>query len=161
TPASQETPADAKSVSDPEPLSFAKPQPYPERDVAQSSRKTAPEIPTENVATTEVQDLFSMESLGSGKLTSVPSVDGSPGGIYQPGWGVTNNCRLDTPDACQDMVDHIVPPGYLSELRHLPNTDFLSQYNINLARQVAMGSQMRLRFEQDVRLLKKATAKIA
>ncbi|GJR92642.1 hypothetical protein Tco_0264816 [Tanacetum coccineum] len=30
-------------------------------------------------------------------------------------------------------------------LRHLPNAYFLSQYNINLARQVAMGSQLRLR----------------
>ncbi|GKG47380.1 hypothetical protein Tco_0506865, partial [Tanacetum coccineum] len=30
-----------------------------------------------------------------------------------------------------------------------------------MARQVAMGSQLRLRFEQDVRLLKKATSKIA
>ncbi|GJU49545.1 gypsy type transposase [Tanacetum coccineum] len=115
TPASQETSADAKSVSDPEPLSFAKQQPHPERDVAQSSRKTAPEIPTENVATTKVQDLFSVESPGSGKSTSVPSVDGSPGGIYQPGWGVTNNCCLDTPYACQDLVDHIVPPGLLKK----------------------------------------------
>ncbi|GKA38503.1 hypothetical protein Tco_0731054 [Tanacetum coccineum] len=59
------------------------------------------------------------------------------------------------------MADHIVPPGYFSELRHLPNTDFLSQYNINLAWQVAMGSQLRLRFEHEVRLLKKATSKIA
>ncbi|GKA46442.1 hypothetical protein Tco_0739325 [Tanacetum coccineum] len=59
------------------------------------------------------------------------------------------------------MVDHIVPSGYFSELRHLPNTDFLSQDNINLARQVAMGSQLKLRFEQGVKLLKKATAKIA
>ncbi|GJW32927.1 hypothetical protein Tco_0052959 [Tanacetum coccineum] len=83
------------------------------------------------------------------------------GGIYQPGWGLTNDCRLDTPAACQDTVDHIVPPGYFSELRHLPNADFLSQYNMNLARQVAMGSQLRLRFEQEVRLLKKARAKIA
>ncbi|GKG00021.1 hypothetical protein Tco_0301711, partial [Tanacetum coccineum] len=30
------------------------------------------------------------------------------------------------------------------------NDDFLSQYNINLARQVEMGSQLRLRFEQEV-----------
>ncbi|GJR74982.1 gypsy type transposase [Tanacetum coccineum] len=34
TPATQETPADAKSVSDPDPLSYAKSQPHPERDVA-------------------------------------------------------------------------------------------------------------------------------
>ncbi|GJU15139.1 ribonuclease H-like domain-containing protein [Tanacetum coccineum] len=50
TPASQETSADAKSVSDPEPLSFSKPQPHLERDVAQSSWKMTPEIPTENIA---------------------------------------------------------------------------------------------------------------
>ncbi|GKC02413.1 hypothetical protein Tco_0994023 [Tanacetum coccineum] len=34
TPATQETPSDAKSVSDPDLLSYAKPQPRPERDVA-------------------------------------------------------------------------------------------------------------------------------
>ncbi|GKA30339.1 hypothetical protein Tco_0716644 [Tanacetum coccineum] len=54
-----------------------------------------------------------------------------------------------------------IPPRYFLELRHLPNDDSLSQYNINLVRQVAMGSQLRLRFEQEVRLLKKATTKIA
>ncbi|GKB40756.1 hypothetical protein Tco_0885698 [Tanacetum coccineum] len=70
TPATQETPSDAKSVSRPDPLS--------------SSRETASEIPTENVATAEAQDMFSVESLGSGKSTSVPSMVGSPGGIYQP-----------------------------------------------------------------------------
>ncbi|GKB21848.1 hypothetical protein Tco_0855771 [Tanacetum coccineum] len=64
---------------------------------------------------------------------------------------VTNDYRLDTPDACQDTVDHIAPPGYFSELRHLPNADFLSQYNMNLPQQVAMGSQLRLRFEQEAR----------
>ncbi|GKC18378.1 hypothetical protein Tco_1020528, partial [Tanacetum coccineum] len=138
-PASQETPAD---VSDPDPLSSS-------------------EVPTGHMATTEVQDLFSAESPESGKSASIPSGDGSPGGIYQPGWGVINSCRLDTPDACQDVVDHIAPPGYFSELCYLPNADFLSQYNMNLARQVAMGSQLRLRFEQEVRLLKKARAKIA
>ncbi|GJV46279.1 hypothetical protein Tco_1430815 [Tanacetum coccineum] len=119
-------PTVAKSVSNPDPLS--------------SSRGTATEIPAEHVSTTEVNVQLSIGSPESGKSTFVPSVVRSPGGIYQPGWGVTNDCRLDTSDACQDMVDHIVPPGCFSELRHLPNADFLSQYNINLARQVAMGS---------------------
>ncbi|GKG23200.1 hypothetical protein Tco_0388503, partial [Tanacetum coccineum] len=86
---------------------------------------------------------------------------GSPDGNYQPGWGVTNGCRLDTPNACQDVVDHIVPPGYFSELHYMSNADFLGRYNINLAQQVAMGSQLRLRFEQEVRLLKKARAQIS
>ncbi|GJT06097.1 hypothetical protein Tco_0840559 [Tanacetum coccineum] len=148
------------AVSDPEPLSYAKPQPHPVQDIAQSSKGAAAKIPTEDIATTEVNVQLSMGSPNSGKSTS-SSVGGSPGGIYQPGWGVTNNCHMDSPEACQDMVDFIVPPGYFSELRHLHNMKFFSQYNTNLARQVAMGSQLRLRFEQEVRLLKKATAKIA
>ncbi|GKE37302.1 hypothetical protein Tco_1460707 [Tanacetum coccineum] len=136
TPATQETPSDAKSVNDLDPLSYTKPQPRLERDIFQ---KDGPEIPTENVAIAEAQDMFSVESPGSGKSTSVPSMVGSLGNV----------------------VDRIVPPGYFSELRHLPNADFLSQYNMNLARQVAMGSQLKLRFEQEVRLLKKAKAQIA
>ncbi|GKD00643.1 hypothetical protein Tco_1170917 [Tanacetum coccineum] len=35
TPATQETPSNAKSVSDPDPLSYAKPHSRPKRDVAQ------------------------------------------------------------------------------------------------------------------------------
>ncbi|GJS45730.1 hypothetical protein Tco_0595851 [Tanacetum coccineum] len=97
----------------------------------------------------------------SKRSTPSPPITGSPGSIYQPGWGVPNSCRLDTPKACQDVVDHIAPPGYFSELRYLPNDEFLSQYNINLARQVAMGSQLRLRFEQEAKLLKKSVAQVA
>ncbi|GJU51534.1 hypothetical protein Tco_1221089 [Tanacetum coccineum] len=126
TPATQGPSTAMKSVSDAEPL---------------SSKEAATEIPTKKVATTEVNIQFSARSPESKRLTSIPFVVGSPGSIYQPGWGVTNDY--------QDMANHIVPPGYFSELRHLPNADFLSQYNINLAWQVAMGSQLRLRFEQE------------
>ncbi|GJY08954.1 hypothetical protein Tco_0377139 [Tanacetum coccineum] len=90
TPAAQDPSTATKSVSDPEPL---------------SSKEAATEIPTEKVATTEVNIQFSVGSPESGRSTFVPSVVGSPG----------------------------VPPGYFSKLRHLPNADFLSQYNINLA----------------------------
>nr|GEX60875.1 hypothetical protein [Tanacetum cinerariifolium] len=68
---------------------------------------------------------------------------------------------LDTPEACQDLVDHAAPPGYFTELRHMPNKEFLRQYNVNLARQVVMGSQLRLRFEQEAKLLKKFVAQVA
>nr|GEU42320.1 hypothetical protein [Tanacetum cinerariifolium] len=46
------------SVSDPDPLSYAKPQPHHERDIAQSSRRASAEISTGNVATTEVRACF-------------------------------------------------------------------------------------------------------
>nr|GFB16537.1 hypothetical protein [Tanacetum cinerariifolium] len=66
---------------------------------------------------------------------------GSPGSVYRPEWGVTNGSLLDTPEACQDLVDHAAPLGYFFELRHMHNEDFLGQYNINLARQVARRDQ--------------------
>nr|GEU77894.1 putative transposase (putative), gypsy type [Tanacetum cinerariifolium] len=62
---------------------------------------------------------------------------------------ITNGCLLDAPEACQDLVDHIAPPGYFSELRHLRNDDFLKQYNVNLAQKVATGSQLRLRLREN------------
>nr|GEW10154.1 staphylococcal-like nuclease CAN2 [Tanacetum cinerariifolium] len=67
----------------------------------------------------------------------------------------------NTSFASMDLVDHVAPPGYFSELRHLHNDDFLRQYNVNLARQVAMGSQLRLRFEQEAKLLRKSVARVA
>ncbi|GKB93325.1 hypothetical protein Tco_0979462 [Tanacetum coccineum] len=131
----QEPPVATQTVNDPDPLSCAIPRSSKEKGVAGDQES---EISTPS-----------------------PPMTGSPGSIYQPGWGVRNSCRLDTPKACQDVVDHIAPPGYFSELRHLPNDEFLSQYNINLARQVAMGSQLRLGFEQEAKLLKKSVAQVA
>ncbi|GKC49650.1 hypothetical protein Tco_1072395 [Tanacetum coccineum] len=63
-----------------------------------------------------------VEDPDSEKSTSFKSIGGLAGSIYQPGWGVTNNCRLDTPDVCQDMVDHIVPLGGIPHGVLLHNT---------------------------------------
>ncbi|GJZ51281.1 hypothetical protein Tco_0605796 [Tanacetum coccineum] len=136
-------PRNRAGYSDGKSPSIHQSQPIPEQDVAQSSKIAA-----------VIADLDS-------ENTSFTSMAGSPGSIYQPGWGVTNGCCLDTPRAYQDLVDHIAPPGYFSELRHLPNDDFLTQYNINLAQQVAMGSQLRLRFKQEAKPLKKFIAQVA
>ncbi|GKB96783.1 hypothetical protein Tco_0982920 [Tanacetum coccineum] len=97
-----------QDVSDPEPLSYAKSHPYSQQEISQVSDT---EIPAGGVATTEVPGLFSAESLESKRSMYVPSVEGSPRAIYQPGWGVTNDYRLDTLETCQDIVDHTVPPG--------------------------------------------------
>nr|GFC01235.1 hypothetical protein [Tanacetum cinerariifolium] len=143
-PTPHRIPVYEEGVSDPDPLSYAKSQSAPEKDIAQSSKKAVV-----------------MKDPDFEKSTSFTSMVGSPGSIYQPGWGVTNNCRLDTPAACQDMVDHIVPPGYFLKLCLLLNDKFLNQYNTTLARQVAMGSQLRLRFDQETKLLKKVVAQVA
>nr|GEY34312.1 hypothetical protein [Tanacetum cinerariifolium] len=111
TLAPQAAPAD---VSNPDPLSFADPQSCPSADVAQSSKGAA--------ATGDLKS----------ENTSFASMVGSPEGVYRPEWGITNGSMLDTPEACQDLVD-----------------------------QVAMGSQLRLRFEQKAKLLKKSVAQVA
>nr|GFA49825.1 hypothetical protein [Tanacetum cinerariifolium] len=130
-------------VSDPDPVAFADaPSPSP-ADIAQSS-----------------QGIVVAEDPGFENASS-PTKVGSPGSVYRPEWGVTNGSLLDTPEACQDLVDHAAPPGYFAKLRHMPNDEFLRQYNVNLARQVAMGSQLRLRFEQEAKLLKKSVAQVA
>nr|GEX12172.1 hypothetical protein [Tanacetum cinerariifolium] len=130
---SEGAPAD---VSDPDPLSFADaPSHHPVNGVA------AGDPESENV--------------------SSPAKVGSSKSVYRPEWGVTNGSLLDTPKACQDLVGHAAPPSYFSELRHMHNEEFLGQYNINLARQVAMGSQLRLRFEQEAKLLRKSIAQVA
>nr|GFC01733.1 hypothetical protein [Tanacetum cinerariifolium] len=97
---------------------------------------------------------------GSENVSS-PGEVGSSGSVYRPKWGITNGSLFDTPEACQDLVDHVAPSGYFSELRHMHKEKFLGQYNINLARQVAMGSQLRLRFEQEAKLLRKSVAQVA
>ncbi|GJX20787.1 hypothetical protein Tco_0223464 [Tanacetum coccineum] len=138
----RDTAADTQSVSEPKPLSFVVPRPTPEPDIAQSSK----------AATVQDEDIE--------KSSSFISMGGPPDDIYQPNWGITNSCRLDNPIVCQELVDHIIQPGCFSEMRHLPSEDFLSQYNFNMARQVALGSQLRVRFEQESKLLKKSVAKI-
>nr|GEW04306.1 transposase (putative), gypsy type [Tanacetum cinerariifolium] len=130
---SEGAPAD---VSDPDPLSFSDAPSHHPVDVTQSSQgiAAAGDLESENV--------------------SSPVEVGSPGSVYRPEWGVTNGSLLDTPEACQDLVDHAAPPGYFSEQRHMHNEEFLRQYNINLAQQVAMGSQLRL--SQEVNAVIKA-----
>nr|GEX64020.1 hypothetical protein [Tanacetum cinerariifolium] len=83
------------------------------------------------------------------KNTSFTLMVRSPESIYEPEWGVTNGCRLDALEVCQDLMDHITPTRYFSELHHLHNDAFLKQYNINLAQQVALGEEkLKAAFEE-------------
>ncbi|GKB15556.1 hypothetical protein Tco_0849479 [Tanacetum coccineum] len=122
----QEPPVATQSVSDPDPLSYAKPQ------------------SKQDVAYVPWMQIFQREkSRGKPRLREIYTFSSY---YWVP--------RKHLPTGIGP------PPGYFSELRHLPNDEFLSQYNINLARQVAMGSQLGLRFEQEAKLLKKSVAQV-
>ncbi|GKB81841.1 hypothetical protein Tco_0948736 [Tanacetum coccineum] len=96
----QEPPIATQSVSDPDPLSYAKPQPNPKQDVAHYA---------DNIFSLFRGCKSSKEAGGAGNKhfensTPSPSITRSPGSIYQPEWCMPNDCRLDTPEACQDVL---------------------------------------------------------
>ncbi|GJY44743.1 hypothetical protein Tco_0432956 [Tanacetum coccineum] len=62
----------------------------------------------------------------------------------------------EPPVATQSVND----PDPLSYVKPQSKQEYAHQYNINQARQVVMGSQLRLRFEQEAKLLKKSVAQV-
>nr|GEZ78961.1 hypothetical protein [Tanacetum cinerariifolium] len=203
-----------KSVSDPELLSYKNPLSHPEKDIAQSSKGTTTEILNKDVATVEVNIQFSVGSPESGRSSSVPSMVGSPGGIYQPGHEEVCEAKsaelakeldslraqfLDLQVSNKQLSDQVLnlqaqvmgeenikvafeefkkyeegkvkqQCAEMDTLLDKLSVDFDEElypymltaiYNITLARQMSTGSQLRLRFEQEVRLRKKSRSKIA
>nr|GFA24307.1 hypothetical protein [Tanacetum cinerariifolium] len=105
-------------VSDPDPLAFADaPSPHP-ADVVQSSQgvAVAGDPKSENV--------------------SSPAEVESPGSVYRPEWGVTNGSLLDTPEACQDLVDHAAPPGIQARESEIKNLEALLETEAGMKRAV-------------------------
>nr|GEU90568.1 transposase (putative), gypsy type [Tanacetum cinerariifolium] len=183
-PVPESAPAD---VSDPDPLSFADPRSRHPVDVAQSSQGTAVARDPESENASFASVVGSPESIyrpewgvTNGSMLDTPEAchcsvsqadveDFSRGVVFFVYFGLGIWCRmiprlviiLEGEMCTSDLVDHVAPSGYFAELRHLHSDDFLRQYNVNLARQVAMGSQLRLRFEQEAKLLKKSIAQVA
>nr|GEY38546.1 hypothetical protein [Tanacetum cinerariifolium] len=65
--------------------------------------------------------------------------------------------------AAGDRSLKMLLPPLRSGLRgvYISRNGVLPMYNVNLARQVVMGSQLRLRFEQEAKLLRKSVAQVA
>nr|GFC87959.1 hypothetical protein [Tanacetum cinerariifolium] len=67
--------------------------------------------------------------------------------------GAPSHSPVDVPQSSQGVT--------VAEEPGSGNASSPIEYNVNLARQVAMGSQLRLRFEQEAKLLKKSVAQVA
>ncbi|GJS81626.1 hypothetical protein Tco_0748167 [Tanacetum coccineum] len=63
---------------------------------------------------------------------------------------VTNGARVDNPALCQNLLDHITPPGYLVALHNQSNASFLDSFNINSAQHTCMLYELRLRYEHEI-----------
>nr|GEU36072.1 hypothetical protein [Tanacetum cinerariifolium] len=119
TPVTQDALTVAKSVSDPDPLSYAKPQLHSKLDIAQGAR------------------------IVLRRESRVREIN------LLPLHGRVSRRYLLAEVVCNQQL----PPGYPRRVSRHGRSHSTTR--------VAMGSQLRLRFEQEVRLLKKATAKIA
>nr|GEW30900.1 putative transposase (putative), gypsy type [Tanacetum cinerariifolium] len=70
--------------------------------------------------------------------------------VYVPDWNVTNNARIDNPVICQNLLDHVTPPGYWAALPNHHDVGFLDSFNINSAKHVCIIFELRLRYEHGI-----------
>ncbi|GKB82535.1 hypothetical protein Tco_0949430 [Tanacetum coccineum] len=78
-------------------------------DEAGSSAPSKPDV-------TQSTKAAAAEDEDTEKSSSFISMGGPPDDIYYPNWCITNCCRLDNLLVCQELVDHIIPPGCFSEI---------------------------------------------
>nr|GEW11862.1 hypothetical protein [Tanacetum cinerariifolium] len=171
------------------PLDFANENPSQPSTGPKDPEAAAPEVPPlENVTTTRValeagqaEGVAATEStrggkslaaikLGMGSTRPVLASQGVPMDVSDPDLlsfadpqlrplaDVANLLRERPRPEIQNKRIPRLPPwsGLLKQYIGLNE-----QYNVNLARQVAMGSQLRLRFEQEAKLLNKSVAQVA
>nr|GEV02511.1 hypothetical protein [Tanacetum cinerariifolium] len=80
---------------------------------------------------------------------------------YIPKWNVTNDSALDDPDVYCEVIDHLAPPALFSQLRTMDNEQLFVEFNVGLARQTCLGSEVRIQLEHELRGRKKFEGKCA
>nr|GEU84174.1 putative transposase (putative), gypsy type [Tanacetum cinerariifolium] len=94
------------------------------------------------------QFIFSSSSVDTDILTSSQTITAHD--VYVPTWNVTNDARIDHPVICQNLLDHVTPPGYWVALRIQSNVGFLDSFNVNSAQHVCMVSELRLPYKYEI-----------
>nr|GEZ72935.1 hypothetical protein [Tanacetum cinerariifolium] len=124
-----------------------------------SQQSTGPEDQGQEAVAPEVPPLENATVTGVTPKREIPAAIGLEMGSTRPVPASRDLPRERPRSEIWNQRIPLLPPW--SELRHLHNDDFLKQYNVNLARQVAMGSQLRLRFDQKAKPLKKSVAQFS
>ncbi|GJQ94240.1 hypothetical protein Tco_0005379 [Tanacetum coccineum] len=74
--------------------------------------------------------------------------------IYIPKWNVINDSVLDDPEICRGMIDHLAPPGFLSQLQAMDYKQLLAEFSVGAARQACFNAEIRMRLEHELRAAK-------
>ncbi|GJY10577.1 hypothetical protein Tco_0378762 [Tanacetum coccineum] len=80
---------------------------------------------------------------------------------YVPRWNITNDSLLDDGFSCRTMVDRVALPALFSALRSMDCDQLYTEFNVGVARQICLGSEVRSRAEHELELKEKLNAKYA
>ncbi|GJU57128.1 hypothetical protein Tco_1234894 [Tanacetum coccineum] len=80
---------------------------------------------------------------------------------YVPMWNITNDSLLDDGFSCRTLVDRIAPPAFFSSLCSMDCDQLYTEFNVGVARQICLGSEVRSRAEHELKLKEKLRAKYA
>ncbi|GKC18877.1 hypothetical protein Tco_1021027 [Tanacetum coccineum] len=80
---------------------------------------------------------------------------------YIPKWNVTNDSALNDPDICRGVIDHLVPHVLFSQLRSMDYEQLFVEFNVRVAHQICLSSEVRVRLEHELRGRKKFEGKCA
>ncbi|GJS52643.1 hypothetical protein Tco_0626005 [Tanacetum coccineum] len=106
---------------------------------------SAPELETRTLSVTPSQGFSADDFYESQSIDSATTLN-----VYVPTWSVTNNARVDNPITCQNILDHVTPPGYWAMLCNQHDARFLDSFNINSPQHVCMVSELHLRYEHEI-----------
>ncbi|GJR48353.1 hypothetical protein Tco_1316456 [Tanacetum coccineum] len=79
--------------------------------------------------------------------------------IYVPKWNVNNDSALDDPDVCHGVIDHLALLVLFPQLRSIDYDQLFVEFNVRVARQTCLSSEVRLQLEHELRGEKKFEGK--
>ncbi|GJY40475.1 hypothetical protein Tco_0427745 [Tanacetum coccineum] len=85
-------------------------------------------------------------------FSEIPLLQVRPTKMLQfPKWNVTNDYALDEPGLCRGVIDHLSPLALFSQLRSMDYEQLFMEFNVGVARQTCLSSEVRLRLEHELR----------
>ncbi|GKF78422.1 hypothetical protein Tco_0233990, partial [Tanacetum coccineum] len=126
-------------------------------DIVTSSRGKTLVLPTSGVGGSSQQET-SDESTDSFYETAVLNSEDAKR-WYIPRWNITNDSLLDDDFSCRTLVDRVAPPDFFSTLRNMDYDQLFEEFNVGVARQICLGSEVRSRAEHKLELKEKLRGK--
>ncbi|GJW80043.1 hypothetical protein Tco_0144018 [Tanacetum coccineum] len=115
----------------------------------------------ENVGITPMSDVVRSSQLETSKGSNdsfyeLPALNSAEAKRwYVPRWNITNDSLLDDGFSCHTLVDRVAPPGFFSILRSMDYEQLYTEFNVGVARQICLGSEVRSHAEHELELKEK------